>query len=107
MRLIEYPDAIAQAERAVVEAQEQVRALTPDLELCKAKIAVEVNEDKSLTNADKRKTAKLEREATDPDYIRDTAALLERKNALALAEIEATRLRNLFKVECLLAQRAA
>lgn len=102
MRLQDFPDAIAAAEKAVVKAQELVRALTLSVEACSAQIAVEVMEDKTLTNADKRRAARLEREATDPEYLAYMNALIEARYALSMAEIEARRLTNLFRSERLL-----
>lgn len=103
MELIEYPNAIAEAQKLAVDAREYVRMATGALEACKARIAVEISEDKSLTNADKRKAARLEIEATDPEYQSCMAELLKHSQVLALAEIEAQRLQNLFKAERILA----
>ena len=113
MRLIEYPDAIAQVEKVALKSQQRVRAVAEALESRKAEFTRIVANDPELTNEAKRKAAKAEMELTDGEFLRLQRQLQAVKDESVLAQIEADRLRNLFKAERLLleqtiaAQRAA
>ena len=102
MQLTQYPDAIAQSERAHLASQQQVRDLSAQLEARKAQFSEIVANDAALTNEAKRKAARAELELTDTDYLNLQQRLLMAKDGATEAVIEVGRLSNLFRVERLL-----
>ncbi len=104
MQLIEYPDAIAHAEVAALEAQAAALAAAEAVEGRRAQFAAIVATDAALKNDAQRKAAIAELQGSDPEF-----AALNRKQQVAaetleLARIEVRRLERLFEVAMVVAQ---
>ena len=102
MRLIEYPDAIAAASIAALEAEEKLRDATSELLAREADFKASIAEDRSLKNDSQRKARLAEYQQTDGQYLAHAKAANDAKTTLELGRIEVQRLRDWFEAEKLL-----
>lgn len=98
MKLADYPDAIAAAEVAVLEAQAAALELAELVEGRRAQFAAIVATDASLKNEAQRKAALAELQGSDPEFVALARKRQVTQETLELGRIEVRRLERLFQV---------
>ena len=106
MNLADYPRAIAEAEAAVLTAQQGARALAEAVERRKAEFKGMVANDPTLTNDAKRKDMLAQLELMDGEYLGLQMQHHAAKDAVVMAQIEADLQLRLWQAEKLAAEKA-
>lgn len=97
MRLIDYPVAIAERQRHLLQTEQHIRRLQDIVTRLTAEIDTAIAFDKDLKNDAQRKAKRLELMSV-PDYRRASANLQITQDERAEIEIDLSLLRNQFSV---------
>jgi hypothetical protein len=97
MRLIDYPNAIAQQQRSLLREEQHVRRLQEVVNRLTAEVDAQIAFDTELRNDAQRKARRIEL-MRSPDYQRAITNLLTAQDRHAEIEIDLNLLRNQFSV---------
>ena len=104
MKLDQYPDAIAAAEVATLEAAAAVMGLAESVEGQLAQFKAMVATDSSLKNEAQRKAALAELQGSDPKYLELVDEQRRATETLELGRIEVRRLERCYEVALVVAK---
>jgi hypothetical protein len=98
MKLSEYPAAIAQLQRQILDLDQNIIGLAESVKIFEAEIDKTIAFDSNLRNDAQRKARRIELQQTDGDYYQASRLLKETKEKRELLAIELELLRNSFAI---------